>query len=72
MCSFDDLNLEDSVNYFQDNQLYQCLNDTMTHYDDAQYSHLEALKYIMWFYLKKNNNSGHLHFILKKDYEIKD
>ena len=44
----------------------------MTHYDDGQYSHLEALKHIIRFYLNKNNNSGHLHFILKKDYEIKD
>ena len=71
LCSFDDLNLKDSVNYFQDNQLYQFLNNTMTHYDDGQYSHLEALKHIISFYLNKNNNSGHLHFILKKDYEIK-
>ena len=44
----------------------------MTHYDDGQYSHLEALKHVISFYLiNKNNNSGHLHFILKKDYEIK-
>ena len=67
MCSFDELHLKDSINHFQDNSLYQFLDDQMTHNHDDDY--LDALKKSIKFYWK---NTGHLHFVLKKDYKTKD
>ena len=64
-CSFDDLNGKDSIDHFQDNQLYKYLDDQMTHNNDRLY--LEALQNAIDFFCIKNNKSGHLHFVLKKD-----
>ena len=71
LCSVDNLNLKDSINHSQGNQLYQFLNDTMTHYDDDQYSHWKVLKKTIKPY-SNENNSCHLHFVLDKFYETKD
>ena len=67
MCSFDELHLKDSINHFQDNSLYQFLDNQMTHKHDDDY--LGALKNSIKFYWKNNShyNAGHLHFVLKKD-----
>ena len=48
MCSFDELHLKDSINHFQDNSLYQFLDDQMTHNHDDDY--LDALKKSIKFY----------------------
>ena len=68
-CSFNDLNGKDSIDHFQDNQLYKCLDDQMTHNNNRLY--LEALQNAIDFFCIKNNKSGHLHFVLKKDEDWK-
>ena len=68
--SLHNLNLEESINYFQDNHLYQFLNDQITHFDDAQHSHWKAFRKIIKPYFIKNNLC-HLHFVLRQDSRTK-
>ena len=58
------LNLKKSINsFFSEKDLYKCLDKEITHRHDDIF--ISALIKVI-FFVVKNNNSGHLHFILKK------
>ena len=58
------LNLKKSINsFFSEKDLYKCLDKEITHRHDDIFT--SGLKKVI-FFVVKNNNSGHLHFILKK------
>ena len=58
------LNLKKSINsFFSEKDLYKCLDKEITHRHDDIF--ISGLKKSI-FFVVKNNNSGHLHFILKK------
>ena len=66
VCSFNDFNLEDSIDYFSSANLYSSLDKGMTQYHHSTYFRA-LLNAIESYWI---NHSGHLHFVLKRESNI--
>ena len=66
VCSFNDFNLEDSIDYFSSANLYSSLDKGMTQYHNSTYFRA-LLNAIVSYWI---NHSWHLHFVLKRESNI--